>query len=87
VTAPVPDPPLDVRVSPVPAVPLIEVSVRGVWDFRTAGANVTVVAGELVGKYVASPALVTVTVHVPALVAFSVAPVMTQPAVPVLVTP
>jgi hypothetical protein len=54
---------------------------------RGAATNVTVVAAEIATWYVASPALVTVTVQVPALVAFNLLPTIQQLAVPVFVTP
>jgi hypothetical protein len=85
VTAPVPEPPLEVSVSVVPTVPLVEASVSVAWALGGAGANVTVVAGELAARYVASAALVTVTAQVPAWVASNSPPEIKQLAVPELV--
>jgi hypothetical protein len=86
VTAPVPEPPLVVKVSGVATVPLVDVTVNAAWVART---KVTVAGDDDTGAYFASPALVAVTEHVPAAVALNVngADALTvQPAVPLVAT-
>lgn len=82
-TAPLPEPPLVVRLSGVPTRPLVEVTVKAAC---AAGASVTVVGADDTGPKLASPALVAVTTHVPDDVAVNVEPFTAQPeAVPFVV--
>jgi len=75
-TAPVPEPPLVISVSAVPKVPLVDVTVSAAW---IAGAKVTVVGFDEIEAKVESPALVAVTVQVPADVALSEEPDTAHP--------
>ena len=91
-TAPVPEPPVEVRASALPYVPLVLVSVSGACVAGPppppliTGTNVTIVADDVATKKFASAAFVTVTEQLPALVALSVVPLSEQPALPAPVT-
>ncbi len=84
VMAPAPEPPVVVSGSGVPTVPLSDVMVSAVWVPRL---KVTVVGSDDTSEWVASAALVAVTVQVPAVVTLRLDPVTVQPvAVPSVAT-